>query len=214
MVIACWAAKGGAGTTVVAASLALLTARRSPGDAVLVDLAGDAAACLGLPDPDTPGLADLLARLDAVGPDAAGRLLTDAAPGLKLLPRGRGPLVGDARTVGGLLRTLAADVVIDAGTRPAGLAADLARAADRSVLVTRACYLALRRAIEASLRPTDVVLVTERDRSLRPADVEEALGVPLSTSIDLTAEVARAVDAGMLARRLPRSLERALRRAA
>ena len=42
MTIVCWSVKGGSGTTVVAAALALLCAERGP--TVAIDLAGDLAA--------------------------------------------------------------------------------------------------------------------------------------------------------------------------
>ena len=58
MLIACWSTKGGAGTTVVTAALGLVLARRHPAGALLVDLAGDLPAALGLPPeplaPDAP----------------------------------------------------------------------------------------------------------------------------------------------------------------
>jgi len=53
VLIACWSTKGGAGTTVVTAALGLVLARRHPAGALLVDLAGDLPAALGLP-PDAP----------------------------------------------------------------------------------------------------------------------------------------------------------------
>ena len=62
MLVACWSSKGGAGTTVVAATLALLLSRQEPAVAVLADLAGDAPVALGLPEPEGPGLAEWLAR--------------------------------------------------------------------------------------------------------------------------------------------------------
>ena len=87
MLVACWSAKGGSGTTVVAAALAL-TFARSPNGAVLADLAGDAACVLGLPEPEGPGLHDWLGAGDDVPADALTRLAVPAAPGLVLLPRG------------------------------------------------------------------------------------------------------------------------------
>ena len=57
MVVSCWSAKGGSGTTVVAVSLALVLAARGGSGVLLVDLAGDAPAVLGLADPGGPGLA-------------------------------------------------------------------------------------------------------------------------------------------------------------
>jgi hypothetical protein len=83
-----------------------------------------------------------------------------------------------------------------------------------SLLVTRACYLALRRAADPPLRPSGVVLITEPGRALDRDDVEKVVGAPVRAEVPLDPAVARAVDAGLLASRLPRGLERALRRAA
>ena len=63
----------------------------------------------------------------------------------------------------------------------------------------------------APLRPTGVVLVDEPSRSLTRADVEAALGVPVVAVVQVDPAVARAVDAGLLASRLPRTLARELR---
>jgi hypothetical protein len=86
--------------------------------------------------------------------------------------------------------------------------------ADHSLLVLRPCFLALRRAMRAPIRPTGVVLVVEEGRALTTPDVEDVLGVPVQAAVSVTAQVARAVDAGLLASRLPRTLERELRHAA
>lgn len=214
MIIACWAAKGGSGTTVVACSLAIVSSRRGPDPTILCDLAGDAAACLGVPEPDGPGLSDLLAGLDSVAPDAIGQLLVPIGPGLDLLPRGRSPIEGDARTLLGLLDALTTTVVIDAGTRPEGTVREVVRAADRSMLVTRPCYLALRHAVDADHRPSDIVLVDEPGRALRAQDVEAALGVPVRATVGFDPAISRAVDAGLLLARLPRRLARSLDHAA
>ena len=53
VLVTCWSVKGGSGTTVVAAALALSLARRDEG-ALLVDLAGDVPAALGCPEPTLP----------------------------------------------------------------------------------------------------------------------------------------------------------------
>ena len=84
-------------------------------------------------------------------------------------------------------------------------------AADRSLLVLRPCYLALRRAVSFEVRPTGVVLVAEAGRAITAPDVEDALGVPVVAEVLVTDAIARAVDAGLLASRLPRSLVRDLR---
>jgi MinD-like ATPase involved in chromosome partitioning or flagellar assembly len=216
VVLCCWSAKGGAGTTVVATALALLSARTASG-ALLVDLAGDAPAVAGLPDdPDAAGVSDWLREGPSVPADALARLEVPVGRGLALLPRGRGPLASERAHA--LIALLAADprpVVVDAGVLSAdGVAATVAAAASESLLVTRPCFLALRRAVMSPVRPSAVVLVMEEGRALTASDVESALGVPVRAEVSITAQVARAVDAGVFVARLPRSLERELRHAA
>ncbi len=80
MVTLCWAAKGGSGTTVVAASLALNSTHPS----LLVDLDGELPVALGLSDPDRPGVAEWLAT-DAPTEHLA-ELVIDIAPHRWLLP--------------------------------------------------------------------------------------------------------------------------------
>ncbi len=246
MLVACWSIKGGSGTTVVAAALAVMLARRSPEGAVLADLAGDGAAVLGLPEPGPPGLAGWLSSGDDVPADALARLEVPAGRGLTLLPRGPGPLAaGRVDVLAGVLDGGSRPVVADCGVLPApgdtehhvpsaAIAVDtigprsaaacppergdaalaLVAAARRSILVTRPCYLALRRAHEPPLHPTGVVVVHEPGRALGRADVERIVSAPVVAEVAVDPVVARAVDAGLLAGRLPRSIERSLRHAA
>ena len=213
MLVACWSVKGGSGTTVVAAALGLLLARSAPTGAAVVDLGGDLPAVLGLPEPDGPGLSDWLAADDAPV-DALERLSLEAGAGLRLLPRGAGALspAGAERLTAALAG--GPPSVVDCGPPgdPAGMA--VASSAALSLLVLRPCYLALRRALAAPIRPSGVVLVSEPRRSLTSRDVEEVLGVPVRAEVAWDAAVARCVDAGLLGGRVPRALERALRRAA
>ncbi len=214
MLVACWSVKGGSGTTVVAAALGLVLARSSPGGATLADLGGDLPAVLGLPEPTGPGLWNWLAAEDDVPPDALRRLALDAGAGLGLLPRGDGPppAAGGER----LLTALAGSgpAVVDCGSpgHPLGLA--VAASAPLSLLVLRPCYLAVRRALAAPIRPSGVILVREPRRALTRGDVEEVLQVPVRAEVAWDPAVARCVDAGLLGGRVPRALERALRRAA
>jgi cellulose biosynthesis protein BcsQ len=215
VLLACWSSKGGAGTTVVAATLALLLGRRRPEGALLADLAGDAPAALGLTDPESAGIAGWLSAGPDVPPDALQRLEVRAADGLDLLPRGDGPMLPDRADV--LTRLLAADgreVVVDCGTDPSGVALVVAASATRSVFVTRACFLSLRRATSLALRPSEVVLLTEPGRALGRSDVERTVGAPIVAEVSVDPQVARAVDAGLLTSRLPRGLARDLARAA
>ena len=215
MLISCWSSKGGAGTTVVAASLALLLARRAPDGALLADLRGDGPAALGVPEPSSPGIAGWLAAGADVPPDALARLEEPVGNGLALLARGRGALGADrADLLAALLAGDGRPVVADCGAEPDGAALAVAAAATRSVLVTRPCFLSLRRALMAPLRPSEVVLLTEAGRSLSRRDVEDCIGAPVVAEVSVDPAVARAVDAGLLATRLPRGLVRELGRAA
>lgn len=215
MLVACWSSKGGAGTTVVTAALALVLARREPTGAVIADLAGDIPAALGVAEPESPGLAGWLAAGPSVPADALGRLEESVAPALALLPRGTGPLAPErADVLSALLAGDARPVVADCGAEPDGAALTIAAGATRSVLVTRACFLSLRRALQAPLRPSEVVLLTEPGRSLGRLDVEDCIGAPVVAEVAVDPAVARAVDSGLLASRLPRGLARELDRAA
>jgi hypothetical protein len=218
VLISCWSAKGGAGTTVVAAALAVVLARSSPSGALLVDLAGDAPAVLGLPDPGDPGLAGWLTAGADVPADALTRLELDVGSGLSLLPSGSASISGHSGrgdVLAGLLAADARSVVADCGRLDRSeVSVALASGATHSLLVTRACYLALRRASTTPVRPSGVILVTEPGRALGRSDVEQVVGAPVRAEIAVDPAIARAVDAGVLSARLPRGLERALRHAA
>jgi hypothetical protein len=212
MVITCWSVKGGSGTTVVAASLALLLGRRSDVGVLLVDLAGDTPAVLGMAEPTGRGVGDWL---DAGGGDLATlrQLEIEAALSVRLIPMGTRSLASGA----GLMEVLTGDertVIIDAGVLSPGPTLDVIANATTSLLVLRPCYLALRRASLAPVRPSGVVLVNEPGRALGRKDVEAVLGVPVVADVLIDPNVARAVDAGLLAGRLPRTLARSLRSAA
>ena len=142
MLLALWSPKGGSGTSVVAAAIALVLAGRGP--TRLADLAGDQPAILGLPPEPTAGLAGWLAGGPGVPSEALDRLVLDVVPGLALLP-----------------------------------------------LVARA---------------SGVVLVEEPGRALGEREVVEVLGLPVLGRFPVRASVARAVDAGVLAARLPSPL--------
>jgi hypothetical protein len=207
--------KGGSGTTVVATSLALLAAS-APMGALLVDLAGDVPAALGLPEPVGPGVREWLAADPAVEADALGHLTTAATPGLRVLPAGAAARAAPAARVDLLGRTLAADageVVVDLGVPSPDLEPLLAQA-HRSLLVLRPCYLALRRATALRLRPTGIVVLIEPGRALGRREIEDVIGVKVAAEIDVEPTIARAVDAGLLAARLPRGLSRTLKAAA
>lgn len=201
--IICWSAKGGSGTTVVAASLALVIARSAP--TLLVDTEGDVPATLGIAEPSGPGVRDWLGS-SVADTESLHRLAVHAAPGLHLVPRGAGgPIAGEQWNRLGAATTGAEPcTVIDLGTTTPP--PQLVSAAEQSLLVIRPCYLALRRVVERGLTPTGVVVVTEPGRALTATDVARSVGAPVVAQIPYDPAVARAVDAGLLAARMPRSL--------
>ncbi|MFP5489543.1 MAG: hypothetical protein ACLGHQ_14720 [Acidimicrobiia bacterium] len=206
MFTVCWAAKGGSGTTVVTATLALSC--RTP--TLLVDLAGDLPMALGLPTPEGPGLGEWssstapASRLDA--------LRIPLAPHLDLLPRGHRPPIARWRELSEHLATRQAAVFVDAGT--GAPPPELCAAADRTLLVTRPCYLAVRRAVDSRQVVDGIVLVEEPGRALGVDDIETALGAPVVCHLLLDPAVARAVDAGLLLAKLPGAYRRGLEVAA
>ncbi len=212
MLVACWSVKGGSGTTVVAAATGLLLAA-SGHDVLVVDLAGDIPAALGIPQPGGPGVADWLAAGRDVEGDALARLEVEAGPHLAVVPAGR-HLPDEPARAEQLAEALAADgrvSVVDCGSAPTNTSMAVASAAGLSLLVLRPCYLALRRALQAPADPSAVVLVGEPQRSLGKSDVEDVLGLEVRAAVPWRPAIATAVDAGLLGRRLPSPLERALR---
>ena len=215
MLVALWSPKGGSGTSVVAAALALVSAGRE--GARLVDLAGDQPAILGLPP--LSSLATLGQWLES-GPSAATEWLDDIAvpvvPGLSLLPggpssRAASPEAGAALAVA--LRDSGVAVVdIGSGADEIdGAARAMIDVADTAVTVLRPCYLALRRAVADPRLGSSAgaILVEEPGRALDADDVAAVLGIPVIGRVPVRADIARAVDAGALRDRLPSPLARA-----
>jgi hypothetical protein len=213
VLVATWSVKGGVGCSVVSAALALTWARAGH-DALLVDLGGDLPAVLGVPEPEGAGLEEWLAAGTDVPADALARVEIPVARGLGLVPRGVGGGSDGSRlrVLAGLCASTPRPIVVDVGMVCADSpSVGFLTEARHSLLVTRPCYLALRRLSVSSLRPSGVVLVSEPGRALDRSDVEEVAGAPVVADLMLDPAVARAVDAGLLATRMPRVLERALR---
>ena len=213
-----WSVKGGVGTSVVAAATAIRLASENH-DTTLVDLTGDQPALLGMiagATPSEPGIDDWVAAGDSVAADAIGRLVEDAAPGLRLLRRGTQAAPGarpafedQRRRLMLALEVLArtGSVVVDAGLDPVELRSALS-APHRSVCVLRACYLALNRAQRVAGPYDRVILVEEPGRALRARDVAAAVGASQVERVAWDPRVARSVDAGTIASMLPPPLRR------
>ncbi len=80
-----------------------------------------------------------------------------------------------------------------------------------SLLVTRPCYLALRRALNLGITnaAVGVVMVSEPGRALGGEDVAVVTGLPVIATIPVRAGIDRAVDARVLADRLTAQLDTA-----
>ena len=201
MFVICRSPKGGVGTSVVAAAFALRHAHAGH-PTVLVDLAGDQPDLLGVAPSSPLGIGDWAAGGDDVPVEALTALEVEVGGGLSLLPRGSVLTSDRLGVAAAVLGAGHRSVVIDAGitARPAWAPPDAV-----DVVVLRACYLGVRRAGRLAAG-TRLVLLEEPGRALRVADVEAALGVDVWRRVVVDPAVARAVDAGLLSVRLPRSL--------
>jgi hypothetical protein len=97
--------------------------------------------------------------------------------------------------------------VVDAGS---GHIPQLVNNATTSLLVIRPCYLALRKAAHLCVKPHGIVLINEPGRSLGKRDVESVVGAPVLVELPLDPTIARCVDAGLLASRIPTMLSQHL----
>ena len=208
--IVCWSVKGGSGTTVVASTLALMRAAESQRGALLVDLAGDVPAVLGLAEPSGPGISDWFAHCDLGSRMTLQSIAIQATANLQIITRGSKQLDASLNftELCAALKTFDLPIIVDAGC---GLPSpDLLAHASSSLLVTRPCYLSLRRAAQLSVSPTGIVLINEPGRALGKHDVEAVIGAPVVSEINFDAAIARAVDAGLLASRIPTIMSKQL----
>ncbi len=220
MITLCHAAKGGSGTTIVAC----LRAIESPGPVLLVDLEGDVPGMLGLPEPERPGVIDWLASSAPIA--HLDDLLIEVTPNATLLPAsGVGTRSSTRSAIAGspterwdeLIvwftewgHDSGGAIVVDAGTT--SLPVTFVEQCPSRWLITRACYLSLKRATRLPVAPTGIVLVEEPGRALKHRDIEASVRAPIIATIPWDIRVARSIDTGLLgARRLPRAVHRSLR---
>jgi hypothetical protein len=216
VVLALWSLKGGAGTTTVAAGLAVLASQRHEAGALLVDLAGDIPAVFGIEEDDGYSVARWLTTDGASDPPGKGwtapTLIADQR--LSVVPRGAGPL-RDRRRAETMTHLLTADdreVVIDcgvlagpeAGSRTAGQV--LAGQADRTLLVVRPCSLAFRRLEDPHPPIHGVVLVQGPNRSVPAKSVDDRVGAPVVAIVPNDAAIAWSVEHANLTYQVPSTL--------
>lgn len=224
MLTAFWSAKGGVGTTTTAALVAANVAKQGV-RTIVVDLAGDMPAVLGVSN-SQHGLSDLVRLDSAATAEQIARVTQEVGTNLAVLARGAAPLEADEqvalepRLVGVLrvLRQRYEAVLVDCGCRCAAGEPDGAsggwpalaalESAKTRVLVTRLCYLSAARSRAALVGRDDgyttLVVVREGGRALRLRDLEHALGLTASDVIELEPSISRLVDCGSLASRAPR----------
>lgn len=192
--------KGGNCTTVTASAAALLSAMHGR-HTLLIDLCGDVPATLGMAEPTRPGINDWLAEHNSS--DAASMVLLGepVVDGLVVVHRGSKFVDGQPRwrQLADALSNLPHTVIIDAGN--GFIPADIAQSVSAVTMVTKPCYLSLRRATTMP-RPHNVVVVREEGRALTTADVGNVLNVPVIAEVPHSAAIARAVDAGLLPARV------------
>lgn len=207
--IGCWSTKGGSGTTVVAAALALSRAL-SGNQVFLVDACGDLPATLGIAEPTTRGLTDWLASSKSE-PSTLTDYFVPVTANVSLLPKGtidEFVLHSDSLTrLSRALHNVGGCTIVDFGRQIAHL--DPREHALRSILVVRPCYLALRRATQ-SPKPDAIVIIEEPGRALTTHDVQRLIGAPVMAKIPIDPTIARSVDSGLLATRLPPTLATAI----
>ncbi len=200
----CWSAKGGSGTTVVAAALAL----GSTAESLLIDLDGELPAALGVPEPSGQGLSDWFAS------DAAERSVLDLAVTVasttRLVPRGRWRSPRLAAVAGAAKVPRPPPVRGHRRRRVRSTAAGPPRRAHpRAARHPAVLPVAGTREPPAATRRRRAPRA-EPGRSLTAADVARALGAPVVAEVTVDPAIARAVDAGLLAARLPKAMLKAL----
>lgn len=185
MLITLFAAKGGQGTTTAAAAMACKGAEHQL--VTLVDFGEDVLPALG------------------IGPGVDGTVPIDASGNLAVLTAEWAGFDHEGWRSELLDKASRGLVIVDAGTNPTGKAAEILEVSDRRIVVTRPCYLALRRFMLSEWEATHCLLVNEPGRSLGPKDVEGIVECPVAV-VPYDPSVSRAIDAGTMAWRLPRIL--------
>lgn len=198
--------KGGNGTTVAAASYALLAALRGQ-RTVLIDLCGDQPATVGVAEPSGPGVNNWLSENHHGDASSLLGLGSEVTPDLLIVHRGSPFIDGEPRwnALAEAISTIPFSVVIDAGVGRIPHA--LSTTARHILTVVKPCYLTLRRATELT-RPITAFVVAESGRALTTKDVVQVLGAELGAEIPYDPAIARAVDAGLLPTRVEQLLGR------
>jgi hypothetical protein len=200
---------------VFTAACALVLARDH--GARLVDLGGDQPAIFGLGAEPGTGVTDWLDLGPGAPTEALDRLAVEAAPGVALVPRGGErpalaprPAAEAGAALAVALRDGPVPTLVDAGVADGPAARALLEVSDATIVVVRGCYLTLRRSVRhpALGRAAGLVVVEEPGRAIGAKEIADVLGRPVLARVPARDAIARAVDAGVLAHRLPDALAR------
>lgn len=168
---------------------------------LLIDLSGDIPATVGMHEPTRPGINDWLSEHNNADAPSLVLLGEPLMEGLVVVHRGSKFVDGQPRwaALAEAIRSLPHNIIIDAGT--SFVPGEIAQAVRSITLVTKPCYLSLRRAT-AMPKPHNVAVVCEPGRALTVSDVGHVLGVPVVAEVPHSTAIARAVDAGLLPTRV------------
>lgn len=201
--------KGGSGTSVVAASLAIASSSSTP--TLLIDLAEDQAAIMGLPEPPV-GLSDWVNGMTHHDFD---EILMTCNDNLWLAPSGSSATeILSTNAWNKLAQAVMQkesdgyNIIIDFGQANLPLAFN--KLTHTHYMVTRPCYLSLRRAVNLDQRFSGVIVVQDHDRVLTTSDVESVMKLKCVAEVPYSSDISRRVDSGLLKSRLPVPLHAAL----
>jgi septum formation inhibitor-activating ATPase MinD len=216
MLVTLWSPKGGSGTSVTAAAFASVLARHHRGTR-LIDLAGDQPTICGIARPRGRGIGDWLAAGPTTPASAIESFTIDDVGAFSLVPTGAGETSAASGAAGAALAVVLRNdpriSVVDAGLATAPAARSLVELADLALVVMRSCIVAIHRlqARDALARVTaGAILVDDDYHVMRERDVSDVVRVPVLGVLPCTSDIAHTVDAGLLLRRAPDSLFRAI----
>jgi len=172
-------ARGGQGTSTVAAALAVLAAGHGPTQFVPDD-PSSTSALLGVPITTEEEWAEVCPNL--VMATNARQVTLQRHPTTTVIDCGRlpnGPFDGESST-------------------------QLLERAERYVVLRGPCYIALTSVLATGTRFDGVILVVEPGRALSDHDVTDVLGIPVVATRPVDPAIARCIDAGLLLTRLHR----------
>lgn len=176
-------ARGGQGTSTVAAALAVFAAGHGPTLLRSNDPA-TTAALVGIPLPlgdewvdVCPNLTLVPRTLDSAGTAAYGTVVVDAGRTASRPPE-------------------------DARTPDSDLSAAATGPVEHYAVLRGPCYVALTTLVTSGVRYDGIIVIEEPGRALSERDVTDVLGLPVVAKIPVDPAIARMIDAGLLLTRL------------